>query len=228
MSRIASRRADYRFTCRCGHTFESRVYEYVNVAEDPQLRYALLAGRLNLVTCPACGRRAQASQPFIYSDLPHRLLAYVHPRENAPQEARELILAKLQEAYARVEQGQEEREEREAAGRSHELRSALPASPADAGPDARMPPLQVIFGLDQLILLINASLSQEERLGKIALRTQSRSAAQRGQMLDIARRLAREMQCVVEEEEQNDTYVVWLYGPRKQIGAIMRELAPRG
>ncbi|MBX5449121.1 CpXC domain-containing protein [Thermogemmatispora sp.] len=245
MSQLASRTASYRLTCRCGHSFECQVYEYVNVARDPHLRYAVLAGRLNVVTCPACGRRAQARRPFIYSDLPNRLLAYVHPRDNVPREGRELIEAKLRDVYERVAQrrGPSEPEARpdsftpqgagaeghpDEAEAPHEGELAASLAAAVPGTEEEIPPLQIIFGLDQLALLINASLSQEERLGKIALRTQSRSTAQRGQMFDIARRLAREMQCIVEEEEQGETYTVWLYGPRRQIGAIMRALAPRG
>ena len=91
-----------------------------------------------------------------------------------------------------------------------------------------MPPLQVVFGLDQLAELINMTLSQDERLGRLALSTRSRNDAERGQLLTIARKLASEMECQVEVENMPDEYTVWLYGSRRRIGAIMRELAPRG
>ena len=91
-----------------------------------------------------------------------------------------------------------------------------------------MPPLQVIFGLEQLQSLINGVLSPEEKLGRLALSTQSRSEAARGQFLDIARKLSSEMGCNIEVEDLPDEYTVWLYGSRRQIGALMRELAPRG
>jgi hypothetical protein len=90
------------------------------------------------------------------------------------------------------------------------------------------PPLQVVFGSDQLHELLNTVLSQEERLGKLALNTRSRDNAERGQLLHIARKLAQEMQCQVEVEDLSDEYTVWLFGSRRQIGAIMRELAARG
>ena len=93
--------------------------------------------------------------------------------------------------------------------------------------EPELPPLQVIYGLDQLNAVINDFLSQDERLGKLALNTHSRSDAERGQMLDIARKLAQEMQCQVEVEDLPDEYTVWLYGSRRQIGALMRELAAR-
>ena len=88
--------------------------------------------------------------------------------------------------------------------------------------------MYVVFGLEQLYQLINATLSQDERLGRLALSTHSRREAERGQLLDIARRFAAVMQCQVDVEEHSDAYTVWLYGSRRQIGAIMRELAPQG
>jgi hypothetical protein len=45
-------------------------------------------------------------------------------------------------------------------------------------------------------------------------------------MLDIARKFAAEMKCQVDVEDLPDEYTVWLYGSRRQIGAIMRELNP--
>jgi len=56
----------------------------------------------------------------------------------------------------------------------------------------------------------------------------SRNEAERGQFLDITRKLATEMAFNIEVEDQPDEYTVWLYGSRRSIGALMRELAPRG
>src|SRR5205807_4603186 len=98
-------------------------------------------------------------------------------------------------------------------------------SPSQA---SEFPPLKVLFGLEQLADVINGVLSPEERLGKLALHTQSRSEAARGQFLDIMRKFATEMGCFIEVEDLPDEYTVCLYGSRRQIGAIMRALAPRG
>ncbi len=215
-----SRSKNYTFTCPCGHVFDSPVYEYINTAQDPQLQYTILAGLLNVPTCPMCGRRAALSHPFIYSDPAHGILAYVHPSTNVPEEARQLILEKLREVYTDIEEKQEALRTR--AGKSSY------STWKDESESNEPPPLHVIFGLDQLTELINANLSPDERLGKLALSTHSHSEAERGRMLDIARRLASEMQCLVEVEDLPDEYTVWLYGSRKQIGALMRELAPRG
>ncbi|MEO6890692.1 MAG: CpXC domain-containing protein [Ktedonobacteraceae bacterium] len=208
-----SRSTNSTFSCPCGEVFDSPVYEYVNVVEDPRLRYAVLAGLLNVATCPSCGRRAATVRPFVYSDVPHNLLAYVHPEADAPEEARQIILEKLRDVYMRVVDEQEAQPE--------EVSSKVAGA-------SEIPPLRVIFGTDQLHELINASLSADERLGRLALSTHSRNEAERGQLLAIARKLALEMQCLVEEEDLPDEYIVWLYGSRRQIGALMRELTPRG
>src|SRR6266487_153282 len=97
-----SRSTQYMLTCPCGEVFSSSIYEYVNVAKDPQLLYTVLAGLLNVSTCPSCNRRAAIARPLIYSDPARNLLAYVHPRADAPEEARSLILEKLRTVYMNI------------------------------------------------------------------------------------------------------------------------------
>ncbi len=255
-----SRSTNCTFTCPCGEVFDSLIYEYVNTAHDPQLRYTVLAGLLNICTCPNCGRRSALARPFIYSDPAHALLAYVHPSTAVPEEARQLILEKLRAVYLEAEasddyQGSSKGTNRKKSAKngnghstSTETKQPKEASMAeasaattisDAGQQSivvaarsavtsAIPPLRVVFGLDQLYELINAELSQHERLGRLALSTHSRRDAERGQLLDIVRKFASEMQCQVEVEDMPDEYVVWLYGSRRQIGAIMRELTPQG
>lgn len=213
-----SRSTTHTFTCPCGEVFTGSTYEYVNVVQDPQLQYIVLAGLLNVTTCPNCGRRAAISSPFIYSDPNHNLLAYVHPRSDAPEEARLLILEKLRSVYIDVQERQEQ-QGRQTNGRERSLTQTQ---------EQEIPPLQVVFGLDQLNELINGILDPEERMGRLALSTQSRDDAERGQFLTIARKLASEMNCIVEVEDLPDEYTVWVYGARRQISALMRELAPRG
>ncbi len=212
-----SRSTTHTFACPCGTTFSGTTYEYVNAAQDPQLRYVILSGSLNVSTCPNCGRRAAMSHPFIYSDPEHNLLAYVHPRSDAPEEARMLVLEQLRSVYVNLTEEKQEYVE----GRSEQR------SPTAVEAE-KIPPLQVIFGMEQLNAVINAVLSPDERLGRLALSTQSRNEAERGQFLDITRKLASEMACGVEVEDFPDEYTVWVFGSRRQIGALMRELAPRG
>jgi hypothetical protein len=218
-----SRSTNRTLTCPCGEVFNSPIYEYVNVATDPQLQYTVLAGLLNVSSCPACGRRSAISRPFIYSDSAHNLLAYIHPRNDVPEEARLLILDKLSNVYTSIVGDTEQHSDQENGGVTDSTKGAI--SLADQAQE--IPPLQVVFGADQLQGLINAALSPEERLGRIALNTHSRDSAERGQLMHIARKLAQEMQCQIEVEDLSDEYTVWLFGSRRQIGAIMRELAAR-
>ncbi|GAC1366707.1 MAG: hypothetical protein NVS2B12_17880 [Ktedonobacteraceae bacterium] len=217
-----SRSTTHTFTCPCGQVFTAEAYEYVNVADDPQLRYVVLTGLLNVATCPNCGRRAAVATPFIYSDPAHALLAYVHPRSDAPEDARMMILEKLRSVYM---DASKLREQEQAGENSNNGGSQISLSPAEA---REMPPLQVVFGIDQLGELINGVLDPQEKLGRLAMNTQSRNEAERGQFHDIARKLASEMGCCIEVEDLPDEYTVWFYGSRRQIGALMRELTPRG
>lgn len=208
------------FSCPCGQVYTSSLYHYVNVAKDPQLRYMVLAGLLNVAICPTCGCRAALVTPFIYSDPAYHLLAYVHPRSDTSEEVRHSILEKLRGLYVNVASSPEQQNKRSGnGGRSISL------SPLEA---KDMPPLRIVFGLGQLIALINSLLSPKERLGRLALSTQSHNEAERGQFLTIARKLASEMHCNIDIEDLPDEYIVWLYGSRRQIGALMRELAPGG
>ncbi len=295
---VMSRLTTCTFTCPCGKVFNSPIYEYVNTAHDPQLQYTVLAGLLNVSRCPACGRRAVLSRPFIYSDPLHGLLAYVHPSEDVPEAGRELIRRRLEAVYTRGElysapatgghkgpypsqphprpyanyeegghkgsyadyeedghkgsyEDCEEGVQDDAHPTSYHLHPYADCE-EDGQEDARPyassgrfafpsgfshnassesillgdQQLHVVFGLEQLYPLINATLSQDERLGRLALSTRSRREAERGQLLDIARKFASVMQCQVDIEELPHAYTVWLYGSRRQIWAIMRELAP--
>ncbi len=228
-----SRSTQCMLTCPCGEVFSISIYEYVNVAKDPQLQYTALAGLLNVSTCPSCSRRTAIARPLIYSDPAHNLLVYVHPRADVPEEARSLILEKLQTVYVNIANDHTANSEQcinggqggngamERGYSNHRL--SAPSQQATA-----LPPLRVVFGLDELGELIDVSLSQDERLGKLALSTHSRSDAERGQMLDIARKLASEMGCQIKVEDMPGEYTIWLYGSRRQIGVLMRELALRG
>ncbi len=219
-----SRTTTQTFTCPCGKVVSYQKYEYVNVAADQLLRYIVLAGLLNVATCQNCGRHAAFAIPFIYSDPAYGLLAYVHPHPDVPDEARLLILEKLRITYKDIVAAQVQQEGNE--NGEHVNGSCVVAlSPSEA---QEFPPLKVIFGVEQLIDIINGVLGPEERLGKLALHTQSRSEAARGQFLDIMRKFAAEMGCFIEVEDLPDEYTVWLYGSRRRIGAIMRALSPRG
>jgi hypothetical protein len=228
-----SRSIPYQFTCACGTRFTTPVYEAVNVTLEPQLLYTLLAGLLNVATCPQCGRRAAVARPFLYHDVARGLFAYVHPRADLPEEQRERLLQHLRQAYAvAVEQSLLLRDQGTPAPSSvpeagHDEDAVLEILSAPEASEGDAPPLRVIFGVEQLCELINSMLAPEERLGKLALSSKSRQARERQRLLSIASEMARQMNCQVEIEDEPGEYTVWLYGPRRAIGAIMRELAPR-
>ncbi len=228
-----SRSTAYQFTCACGTSFTTPVYEAVNVTLEPQLLYTLLAGLLNVATCPNCRRRAAIARPFLYHDVARGLFAYVYPRADLPEEQRERLLQHLRRAYAvaveqsKLFQHQGRPFQPEVPEAESDEDGALEAlsSAETAASDA--PPLQVIFGVEQLCALVNSLLSPEERLGKLALSSRSKHEEERHRLLSIASEMARQMSCQVEIDDEPGEYTVWLYGPRRAIGAMMRELAPR-
>lgn len=226
--RTMSRSIPYTFTCACGESFTAPVYESVNVTLEPQLLYIMLAGLLNVATCPNCGRRAAVARPFLYHDVARGLFAYVHPRADLPEERRAQVLEQLQRAYS-VAVEESARLQEPPPGRDVDTIVDDALDPALQGGEQSddAPPLRVIFGVDQLCALVNTLLSQEERLGKLALSSKSQRPEERQRLRAIAQEMAIQIDCQVEVDDEPGEYTVWLYGPRRAIGAIMRELAPR-
>jgi hypothetical protein len=220
-----SRSTTNTFTCPCGQVFTGQAYEYVNVADDPHLRYVVLAGLINVATCPICNRRATITIPFVYSDPAYNVLAYVHPRADASEDERLMILEKLHDVYMDATKIREQQNNRAGEASGNNGGQVVSLSPNEA---KNMPALKVIFGIEQLGEMMSGVLTPEDRLGRLALNTQSRNEAERGQFHDIARKLASEMGCCIEVEDLPDEYTVWIYGARRKVGALMRELATRG
>ncbi len=96
----APRSIKMKFSCACGTEFTADIYQSVNVTLEPQLLYRLLAGSLNVATCPNCGRTAAAAQPFVYHDIARGLFAYVLPRAEVSTEERNAILSRLRTVYS--------------------------------------------------------------------------------------------------------------------------------
>jgi hypothetical protein len=226
--RTMSRSIPYTFTCACGESFTAPVYESVNVTLEPQLLYIMLAGLLNVATCPNCGRRAALARPFLYHDMARGLFAYVHPRADLPEERRAQVLEQLQRAYSvAVEESARLQEPPPGSDVDTIVDDALDPALQGGEQSDDAPPLRVIFGVDQLCALVNTLLSQEERLGKLALSSKSQRPEERQRLRAIAQEMASQIDCQVEVDDAPGEYTVWLYGPRRAIGAIMRELAPR-
>jgi len=224
------RAVEMSFTCPCGETFASTVYQTVNVTLDPPLLYKLLAGSLNTPTCPNCGRKAASAQPFLYHDMARGLFAYVHPHGRVEEEEREGLLGELRESYARAVEASERilraQERRRGPPRdgSPRVRRRSPGEDLSARIEPEAPPMQVIFGVDQLVTLVDSLLDPDEKLGKLALTTPSADPKERARLLDVAERMAAQMGCLAEPQDEPDEYTVWLYGPRARVAQIAAAL----
>lgn len=65
--------------CTCGRHFRRPLFHVLDVTAQPGLRYAVLAGVLNVAQCPSCERSAVVGLPFIYSDEVRGHLFQVYP-----------------------------------------------------------------------------------------------------------------------------------------------------
>jgi hypothetical protein len=69
--------------CACGHAFTARTLDCFNGSSRPDLRNALLNGKLHRRTCPACGRINTIERSFLYIE-DDALLILVRPRRERP------------------------------------------------------------------------------------------------------------------------------------------------
>lgn len=217
------------FQCPCGEAFATNIYSTVNVTMEPELLYRLLAGTLNVATCPNCGRKAASAQPFIYHDMARGLFAYVHPDADLPDEEREELLEHLRSVYDQAV-AESERLTQPSAGSGGasgrhgavepRVRRRQPHDDAlkRLSPDA--PPMQVIFGTEDLAALVESLLDADEKLGRVTLSTKATGEAERQRLLSVATRLAGQAHCLVEVEDLPGEYTLQIYGSRARIRQI--------
>ena len=226
-SQTAPRFTIRTFQCPCGESFDASIYSTVNVTMEPELLYRLLAGTLNVAICPNCGRKAASAQPFIYHDMARGLFAYVHPDADLPDDEREELLEQLRSVYDQAV-AESERLTQPPAGSGSgrhgavepRVRRHLPHEDAlkRLSPDA--PPMQVIFGVDDLTALVESLLDADEKLGRVTLSTKASGEAERRRLLSVATRLAGQAHCLVEVEDLPGEYTVQIYGSRARIRQI--------
>ena len=221
------------YNCACGETFTSETHHTVNVTLEPTLLYELLAGKLNVAVCPNCGRVSESSLPFIYHDMARGLFAYVHPDADAEDEDREELLERLRAVYTEAVSESERltQFQRQQRGLAPGVEAAQRESEPLAEPSA--PPMQVIFGVEQLIALVDSLLEPEERLGRVALTLPAGAQAPAGtdraareRLLAIAHKMADQLGCFVAPEAEDGQYTVWVYGPRAQIERLAQAVRP--
>ncbi len=221
------RSSELTFACPCGTEFTATIYQAVNITLEPELLYRLLAGSLNVATCPNCGRRAASAQPFVYHDMKRSLFAYVLPSADVSDEERDAILERLRQVYTfAVEESERitHRRERTAERPKPAVRRRRPYDDLRSKIEPDAPPMQVIFGVDRLVTLVESLLEPEEKLGKVALTARKADTPGRERMLRIVQQMAGQMGCFVEAEEEAGEYTVWLYGPRQRVAAMVRAL----
>jgi hypothetical protein len=206
------------------------MYQTVNVTLEPQLLYRLLAGSLNVAVCPNCGRKIESDLPFIYHDMRRGLFAYAHPNAEASDEERERLLERLRQVYDEAVDASERilSEERPSeSGRPAPrltVRRRSPAEDLSAQLEPNAPPMQVIFGREQLVALVDSLLEPEERLGRVALSARGAGPQERERIVSIAERLASQFDLQVETEGQGADFTVWVYGPRERVSALAAHL----
>lgn len=222
-----SRSADVSFACPCGTRFTSTIYSAVNVTLEPALLYRLLFGTLNVAVCPNCGRKAESAQPFVYHDMKRSLFAYVSPSAEVSDEIREALLKNLRRVYTQAVEESERLVSRSSPPvdlSRPTIRRRTPAEDLQARIEPDAPPMQVIFGTDRLVTLVDSLLEPEEKLGKVALNARGAGPAERARLSDAARQIAEQASCQIEIEDEPDSYTIWLYGPRARINAVVTAL----
>lgn len=215
------------YTCPCGTTFPSKIYNTVNVTLEPHLLYQLLAGTLNTATCPNCGRRSASAQPFIYHDMARGLFAYIHPQAEVEPEERDTILEALRRSYFQAVQAAEELTQPRASSvqgtPTPRIRRRTPGEDL-ARMEPETPPMQIIFGTADLVALVDSLLEPEERLGRVALSTRSARSGERERLHTIAEQLAKPLGCLIDVDDAPEEYTVWVYGPRSRIATLSKAL----
>lgn len=222
------RSTELTFTCPCGAQFAATTYSSVNVTLEPQLLYRLLYGTLNVADCPNCGRRASSAQPFIYHDMKRGLFAYVHPSADVPDATRETLLHELRRVYTQaVEQSELLAKPRPSRSDQPQptIRRRTPSEELADSIEPDAPPMQVIFGVDRLVTLVDSLLEPEEKLGKVAISARNAGARERERLLGIVRRMADQLGCLVEIEDEPGDYIIWMYGPRGKVAALSKALS---
>ena len=124
-------------TCECGHHFEGWLWQSANVTVSPDLKGKILAGQLNLVTCPSCERRFYVEVPFLYHDMAAREWIWVYPLGEEQQGG--AIREKVEEMW-------------------EELKSKLPEDARQVFEEEYR--MLVLFGMDALVYYLQGKKLQ--------------------------------------------------------------------
>lgn len=135
-----TRRVLHDLGCVCGRHFCRTLYHAIDVTQQTGLRYAVLAGVLNVVQCPSCERIARVNLPFLYRDSARGRLIYVYPAE--AEEQADALQSQIVQMVDTLE--------------------AATPSPEN------LPRPTTLFGVERLSALIAGDLGEGENIGSIA------------------------------------------------------------
>jgi len=126
MVKAMSAAKTYSISCpECGHSQQVELYDSINVAQQPELKTALMENRLNRVQCAGCEASFRVDKPLLYHDADRNILIHWMPDSAV---SREEILDEFDKSM-------------------EELRTALPA-------DMEPPRVRLVFTRVQLVELV--------------------------------------------------------------------------
>ena len=79
-----------KITCVCGRESTFKYYASVNVNVDPNLKRKVLKREINNFRCRQCGYEQELAGRFLYHDMKKRLLVWVLPKSEEPNEKRDI------------------------------------------------------------------------------------------------------------------------------------------
>jgi hypothetical protein len=86
-------------TCpNCGTKYQTPVFQLLDVGQAPELKQALLSGRVNVAICPSCSAGGMLSAPMMYHDPAKQFFFALFPQEikASPQEQEQFVGALTQ------------------------------------------------------------------------------------------------------------------------------------
>jgi hypothetical protein len=97
-----------KIKCPNGHVFEVELLSAISVVDNPELKEALIAGEINLVSCPECGGMFYAECFILFHDSKSELIAFVYPLSFQNQAAQ--CKAKMQKEFKTALEGFDEKQ----------------------------------------------------------------------------------------------------------------------
>ena len=75
----------FQLSCTCGHEFETKLWDALNVTEAKELKGKLLSGEINQVQCPKCQKKSYIEKSLLYHDMDQRLWVQMLPQADRPK-----------------------------------------------------------------------------------------------------------------------------------------------